>query len=83
MAVWRRPAKKPNMQHSAGSDRTERPEPEGFQLGNNDLMYQLDDIDRRLLQLLQEDDRLALAKLSKRIGVAASTLNDRIKRLVI
>jgi Lrp/AsnC family transcriptional regulator, leucine-responsive regulatory protein len=42
----------------------------------------LDDIDRRLLGLLQEDDRVALAELSKALGVPASTLNDRIKRLV-
>ena len=45
-------------------------------------MRQFDDIDRKLLALLQDDDRLALAALSKRIGVAASTINDRIKRLV-
>src|SRR5262249_54463240 len=45
-------------------------------------MTELDDIDRKLLALLQTDDRLALAELSKKIGVAASTLNDRIKRLV-
>jgi Lrp/AsnC family leucine-responsive transcriptional regulator len=45
-------------------------------------MRKIDDIDRKLLMLLQKDDRLALAELSKRIGVAASTLNDRIKRLV-
>jgi Lrp/AsnC family leucine-responsive transcriptional regulator len=45
-------------------------------------MAPLDQIDRKLLALLQEDDRLALAELSKRIGVPASTVNDRIKRLV-
>jgi Lrp/AsnC family leucine-responsive transcriptional regulator len=45
-------------------------------------MRDLDDIDRKLLALLQDDDRLPLAELSKRIGVAASTINDRIKRLV-
>ena len=45
-------------------------------------MADLDDIDRRLLGLLQEDDRVALAELSKALGVPASTLNDRIKRLV-
>jgi Lrp/AsnC family leucine-responsive transcriptional regulator len=45
-------------------------------------MRRLDEIDRRLLALLQEDDRQALAELSKRLGVAATTLNDRIKRLV-
>jgi Lrp/AsnC family leucine-responsive transcriptional regulator len=42
----------------------------------------IDDIDRKLLALLQSDDRLALNDLSKKTGVAASTINDRIKRLV-
>ena len=45
-------------------------------------MAPLDQTDRKLLALLQEDDRLALAELSKRIGIPASTVNDRIKRLV-
>lgn len=45
-------------------------------------MAKLDDIDRQLLELLQEDDRLALAELSKTVGIPASTVNDRIKRLV-
>ena len=45
-------------------------------------MAQFDDIDRKLLALLQKDDRLALAALSNAIGAPASTLNDRIKRLV-
>lgn len=45
-------------------------------------MHQLDEIDRKLLGLLQKDDRLALAELSRAIGAPASTLNDRIKRLV-
>lgn len=45
-------------------------------------MVDLDDTDRRLLALLQEDDRAALAALSKTLGVPASTVNDRIKRLV-
>jgi Lrp/AsnC family transcriptional regulator, leucine-responsive regulatory protein len=45
-------------------------------------MGHLDDIDRKLLALLQENDRPALAELSEKIGVAPSTLNDRIKRLV-
>jgi Lrp/AsnC family leucine-responsive transcriptional regulator len=45
-------------------------------------MRHFDEIDRKLLALLQDDDRLALAELSKRTGVAASTINDRIKRLV-
>ena len=45
-------------------------------------MPRIDDIDRQLLMLLQEDDRQPLAVLSEKIGVAVSTINDRIKRLV-
>lgn len=45
-------------------------------------MPNFDAIDRKILTLLQADDRLALAELSAAIGVAASTINDRIKRLV-
>ena len=45
-------------------------------------MARLDDTDRQLLLLLQEDDRQPLAALSEKIGVAVSTINDRIKRLV-
>ena len=45
-------------------------------------MAKLDDIDRQLLMLLQEDDRQPLAALSEKTGVAVSTINDRIKRLV-
>jgi Lrp/AsnC family leucine-responsive transcriptional regulator len=45
-------------------------------------MPALDDIDRHLLDLLQDDDRLTVAQLSKAIGAPASTINDRIKRLV-
>ena len=44
-------------------------------------MGNLDEIDRKLLALLQEDDRSTLSELSRQIGVAASTINDRIKRL--
>ena len=47
-----------------------------------DAMHRLDEIDRKLLNLLQNDDRLALAELARAIGAPASTLNDRIKRLV-
>lgn len=49
--------------------------------GDND-MGQLDDLDRRIIVLLQENDRLALAELSKATGAAVSTVNDRIKRLL-
>jgi Lrp/AsnC family leucine-responsive transcriptional regulator len=42
----------------------------------------LDAIDRGLLALLQQDDRVPVAELGKALGVAPSTLNDRIRRLV-
>jgi len=42
----------------------------------------LDEIDRKLLALLQDNDRLGLAELGKSVGSAPSTVNDRIKRLV-
>jgi Lrp/AsnC family leucine-responsive transcriptional regulator len=45
-------------------------------------MALFDDIDRKLLAILQRDDRRSLAELSQEIGVPASTINDRIKRLV-
>ncbi len=44
-------------------------------------MPRLDRIDRKLLALLQDNDRLALAELSEAIGAPASTINDRIRRL--
>lgn len=42
----------------------------------------LDEIDYKLLGLLQKDDRVPVAELGKTLGVAPSTLNDRIRRLV-
>ena len=42
---------------------------------------ELDDTDLRLLELLQDDGLQSMADLSKAIGVAPSTLNDRVKRL--
>jgi len=42
----------------------------------------LDEIDRKLLALLQDNDRLGLAELGKSVGAAPSTVNDRIKRLL-
>lgn len=45
-------------------------------------MDKLDEIDRKLLALLQDNDRLGLAELGQAVGSAPSTVNDRIKRLV-
>lgn len=41
----------------------------------------LDDTDLKLIGLLQKDGLQSMAELSKAIGVAPSTLNDRVKRL--
>src|SRR5947209_458467 len=46
------------------------------------IMKELDDIDRQLLAFLQKDDRLSLAELGKGVGLAASSVNERVKRLV-
>ena len=45
-------------------------------------MAQIDEIDRKLLHIVQDDDRMPLVDLSKRVGLAPSTINQRIKRLV-
>ena len=42
----------------------------------------LDELDHRLIDLLQRDDRVPVAELAKLLGVAPSTLNDRIRRLM-
>lgn len=45
------------------------------------MTVELDQTDRKLLELLQQDGLQSMAELSKAIGVAPSTLNDRVKRL--
>ena len=50
-------------------------------VGERSAVAEFDDIDRKLLKLLQDNDRRSLAELSGEIGAAQSTLNDRIKRL--
>jgi Lrp/AsnC family transcriptional regulator, leucine-responsive regulatory protein len=45
------------------------------------MSNELDETDRKLLLLLQRDGLQSMAELSKSIGVAPSTLNDRVKRL--
>jgi Lrp/AsnC family leucine-responsive transcriptional regulator len=41
----------------------------------------LDDIDRALLQLLQRDGQISYAELGSHVGLSASAVNDRLKRL--
>lgn len=44
-------------------------------------MRKIDDIDSRLLALIQDDDRQSMAELGKALGIPASTVNDRLRRL--
>jgi Lrp/AsnC family leucine-responsive transcriptional regulator len=41
----------------------------------------LDDIDRVLLQVLQKDGQVSYAELGSHVGLSASAVNDRLKRL--
>jgi len=42
---------------------------------------ELDDIDRRLLDLLQDDCRTALVRLGEQVGLSAPSVLERIKKL--
>jgi Lrp/AsnC family leucine-responsive transcriptional regulator len=44
-------------------------------------MHHLDHIDRRLLQLLQADDQASLGALGEVVGLAPSSVKERIRRL--
>jgi len=41
----------------------------------------LDDVDRRILELLQHDGRISNADLARRIGMAPSAVFERVRRL--
>ncbi|MEM2907674.1 MAG: Lrp/AsnC family transcriptional regulator [Candidatus Hadarchaeales archaeon] len=43
---------------------------------------QLDEIDRKLLDLLQEDAKLPYAQLAERLGISSSGVHKRMRRLV-
>jgi Lrp/AsnC family leucine-responsive transcriptional regulator len=45
------------------------------------LANDLDSIDRTLLKLLQEDGRKPYAELGKAVGLAVSSVNDRVRKL--
>lgn len=46
------------------------------------LMDALTDLDYKLLSALREDGRAPVAKLSRRLGVARATVNNRLERLI-
>ena len=41
----------------------------------------IDEIDRRILELLQEDARLSNAALANEVGLTVSTVHERVKKL--
>jgi len=45
------------------------------------MMTELDKIDRRILRELQLDGRMTNAELASRIGLAPTSMSDRVKRL--
>jgi len=49
-------------------------------LDEND--YQIDDKDKRILNLLQEEYRISYQKLSEKVGLAASTIHNRVQNMV-
>ena len=44
-------------------------------------MSDLDDIDRKLLKILQVDGRSPYAELGKAVGLAVSSVNERVRKL--
>lgn len=48
---------------------------------SHDHRLELDAVDREILALLQEDCRLALAQIGKRVGLSAPAVMERIKKL--
>lgn len=42
----------------------------------------LDDLDKQIIQALQEDARMAFEKIASRVGVSARTVSTRVNRLV-
>jgi Lrp/AsnC family transcriptional regulator for asnA, asnC and gidA len=46
------------------------------------LQTSLDDLDKRILKLLQSNCRLSFAELSRELGVAEATVRFRVNRLV-
>jgi Lrp/AsnC family leucine-responsive transcriptional regulator len=44
-------------------------------------MRELDDVDRKLLEILQKDGRTTYGDLSEAVGLAASSVNERVRKL--
>ena len=47
----------------------------------NNLTLKLDNLDRKIINLLQEDSRLSFNKIANKLGISAGTAFNRIKNL--
>lgn len=47
----------------------------------NDSLYQIDEIDRRIIAALQEDARLTVRQLAARVHLTSTPVYERLKRL--
>ena len=45
-------------------------------------MIKMDDVDREILKILQENYRISYQELSKKLGKAASTIHNRVQNMV-
>ena len=50
-------------------------------LGNSEPLQQLDDLDRQILCLLQENSRISSAELARRVSLSAPGLQKRLRKL--
>jgi DNA-binding Lrp family transcriptional regulator len=71
----------PTIQHfSHGRPRGKITEQKKVQQGTKN-MRKRDSIDRNLIALLEEDARISTSEIARRLGVARSTINERMARL--
>jgi len=48
---------------------------------NRPTFKEADSIDRRILKLLQENARLSMTELAERVGLSATPVTERVRRL--
>lgn len=46
-----------------------------------DEMYELDEIDRRILETLQDDAKVSLNRLGERVGLSAPSVMERVRKM--
>ncbi|MDI9608661.1 MAG: Lrp/AsnC family transcriptional regulator [Candidatus Verstraetearchaeota archaeon] len=46
-----------------------------------EMMYQMDEVDRKILALLKENSRLAFTKIAEEVGLSEAAVRKRVERL--